>query len=338
MTQGATTPFIRWGILGTGKIARAFAAALQITPDAKLVAVASRSMESAAPFAQEFGAERAHGSYQALADDPEVDVIYIATPHPMHHENALLCLHGGKAVLVEKSFTMNRRQAEEVIALARSKKLFVMEAMWTRFIPAMVEARRIIESGEIGVPANVSADFGFTANFGPEHRVFNPVLGGGALLDLGIYPLSMAAYFLGPVAAVQAQAEMTASGVDMQTVFTLKHEQGGVSTCSCSLRSRSPTELVISGSKGYVRLHDRFHNTSTLSVVLVDGSSRSERTLQLPIAGNGYTHEAQEVGRCLRAGLIESPVMSHDETLAIMGTLDEIRRQIGLVYSADSAN
>ncbi|WP_374362194.1 Gfo/Idh/MocA family protein [Pseudoduganella danionis] len=338
MTQAATSTLIRWGILGTGKIAKAFAAALQITPGAKLVAVASRSMESAAPFAQEFGAERAHGSYQALADDPEVDVIYIATPHPMHHENALLCLNGGKAVLVEKSFTMNRRQAEEVIALARSKKLFVMEAMWTRFIPAMVEAKRIIDSGEIGVPANVSADFGFTANFGPEHRVFNPVLGGGALLDLGIYPLSMAAFFLGPVTAVQAQAEVTDSGVDMQTVFTLKHQQGGVSACSCSLRSRSPTELIISGTKGYLRLHDRFHNTSTLSVVLVDGSSRSERTVQLPITGNGYTHEAQEVGRCLRAGLIESPVMSHEETLAIMGTLDEIRRQIGLVYSADSAN
>jgi predicted dehydrogenase len=265
-----------------------------------------------------------------------VDVIYIGTPHPMHHENALMCLNGGKAVLVEKSFTMNRRQAEDIITLARAKKLFVMEAMWTRFMPSVVEAKRIVDSGEIGKPANVSADFGFTSDAGPEHRLFAPELGGGALLDLGIYPLSMSSFFLGAVTGVKAQAEMAATGVDMQTAFTLTHEGGGVSSCACSLRSRTPTELVISGEKGYVRLHDRFHNTDTITVTLVDGASRNERTLTLPKSGNGYTHEAQEVGRCLRAGLIESPVMPHAETLALMGTLDEIRAQIGLRYPADA--
>jgi predicted dehydrogenase len=330
------TQVIRWGILGTGKIAKAFATALQDTPDAKLAAVASRSVDSATKFGQQYGAERFHGSYQALADDPEVDVIYIGTPHPMHHENALMCLNGGKAVLVEKSFTMNRRQAEDIINLARAKKLFVMEAMWTRFMPAIVEAKRIVDSGEIGKPANVSADFGFTSDAGPEHRLFAPALGGGALLELGIYPLSMSSFFLGAVTGVKAQAEMAATGVDMQTAFTLTHEGGGVSSCACSLRSRTPTELVISGEKGYVRLHDRFHNTDTITVTLADGASRSERTLTLPKSGNGYTHEAQEVGRCLRAGLIESPVMPHAETLALMGTLDEIRAQIGLRYPADA--
>lgn len=330
------TQVIRWGILGTGKIAKAFATALQGTPGAKLAAVASRSVDSATRFGIEYGAERFHGSYQALADDPEVDVIYIGTPHPMHHENALMCLHGGKGVLVEKSFTMNRRQAEDIINLARQKKLFVMEAMWTRFMPAVVEAKRIIDSGEIGVPANVSADFGFTSDAGPEHRLFAPELGGGALLDLGIYPLSMASFFLGPVTGVKAQAEMAATGVDMQTAFTLMHKDGGVSSCACSLRSRTPTELTISGTKGFVRLHDRFHNTETITVTLVDGASRSERTINLPRSGNGYTHEAQEVGRCIRAGLIESPVMPHEETLSIMGTLDDIRAQIGLTYNADN--
>jgi predicted dehydrogenase len=330
------TQVIRWGILGTGKIAKAFATALRETPDAKLAAVASRSVDSATKFGQEYGAERFHGSYQALADDPEVDVIYIGTPHPMHHENALMCLNGGKAVLVEKSFTMNRRQAEDIITLARAKKLFVMEAMWTRFMPSVVEAKRIVDSGEIGKPANVSADFGFTSDAGPEHRLFAPELGGGVLLDLGIYPLSMSSFFLGAVTGVKAQAEMAATGVDMQTAFTLTHEGGGVSSCACSLRSRTPTELVISGEKGYVRLHDRFHNTDTITVTLVDGASRNERTLTLPKSGNGYTHEAQEVGRCLRAGLIESPVMPHAETLALMGTLDEIRAQIGLRYPADA--
>jgi predicted dehydrogenase len=330
------TQVIRWGILGTGKIAKAFATALQETPDAKLVAVASRAVDSATKFGQEFGAQRFHGSYQALADDPEVDVIYIGTPHPMHHENALLCLHGGKAVLVEKSFTMNRRQAEDIINLARARQLFVMEAMWTRFMPSVVEAKRIVDSGEIGTPANVTADFGFTSDAGPEHRLFAPELGGGALLDLGIYPLSMSSFFMGAVTGVKAQAEMAATGVDMQTAFTLTHEGGGVSSCACSLRSRTPTELTISGTKGFVRLHDRFHNTDTITVTLVDGVSRNERTLTLPKSGNGYTHEAQEVGRCLRAGLIESPVMPHAETLALMGTLDQIRAQIGLRYPADA--
>lgn len=207
--------------------------------------------------------------------------------------------------------------------------------MWTRFMPAVVEAKRIVDSGEIGTPTHVSADFGFTATVGPQHRLFNPELGGGALLDLGIYPLSMASFFLGEVAAVQAQAQMATTGVDLQTMFTLLHEGGGMSSCSCSLRARTPTELTISGDKGFVRLHDRFHSTEKISVTLVDGAARSERTLTIPRSGNGYTHEAQEVVRCMRAGLIESPVMPHEETLAIMGVLDTIRGQIGLRYGAD---
>ncbi|MGV7210962.1 Gfo/Idh/MocA family protein [Oxalobacteraceae bacterium A2-2] len=328
---------IRWGILGTGKIAKAFATALQGTEGAELAAIASRTQDSANIFGEEFGVPRRYGSYQALADDREVDAIYIATPHPMHHENALMCLHGGKAILVEKSFTMNRRQAEDIFALAREKQLFVMEALWTRFMPSVVEAKRIVASGEIGKPAHISADFGFNAEFGPEHRLFNPELGGGALLDLGIYLVSMASFFLGPVTGVKAQAEMGPTGVDLQTAFSLTHEGGAVSSCACSLRSRTPTELTISGTQGFVRLHDRFHNTEDISVTLVNGVSRSERRLNLPRSGNGYTHEAQEVMRCLRAGLIESPVMPHAETLAIMGVLDEIRAQIGLRYSADLA-
>ncbi|KQQ33089.1 dehydrogenase [Duganella sp. Leaf126] len=330
------TQDIRWGILGTGKIAKAFASALQDTPGATLAAVASRSVDSATKFGAAFGAQRAHGSYQALADDAGVDVVYIATPHPMHHENALMCLNAGKGVLVEKSFTMNRREAADIIDLARAKNLFVMEAMWTRFLPAVIEAKRIVDSGEIGTPANITADFGFTSDAGPEHRLFNPALGGGALLDLGIYPLSIAAFFLGDVTGVQAQAQMTETGVDMQTAFTLTHAGGGLSSCLCSLRSRTATELTIAGTRGYVRLSDRFHNTESFSVTVIDGASRSERTVTVPRSGNGYTHEAQEVGRCLRAGLIESPVMPHAETLSLMGTLDAIRAQIGLRYPADA--
>jgi len=326
---------IRWGILGTGKIAKAFAAGLRDTPDAELVAVASRSADSAQSFGAQFGVARCHATYQALADDAQVDVIYIATPHPMHHENAMMCLRGGKAILVEKSFTVNRREALDIITLAREKNLFVMEAMWSRFMPAIVEAKRIVDSGEIGVASHVSADFGFASDAGPEHRLFNPELGGGALLDLGIYPLSMSSFFLGAVTSVQAQATLGATGVDVQTAFTLQHEGGGMSVCSCTLRARTQSELTISGDKGFVRLHDRFHNTEEISVTLVNGATRTSRTIKLSHVGNGYAHEAMEVGRCLRAGLIESPAMSHEETLRLMGVMDTIRAQIGLRYSAD---
>ncbi|MES2259782.1 MAG: Gfo/Idh/MocA family oxidoreductase [Pseudomonadota bacterium] len=324
---------IRWGILGTGKIAKAFANGLRDTPDAELVAVASRTVDSAASFGAAFGVARCHGSYQALADDAGVDVIYIATPHPMHHANALMCLNGGKAILVEKAFTVNRREAEDIVALARAKNLFVMEAMWSRFLPAIVEAKRIVDSGEIGKVASVHADFGFAAEAGPEHRLFNPELGGGALLDLGIYPLSLSTYFLGPVASVQAVGELGPTGVDVQTSFSLKHESGTVASGACSLRARTPCELTISGSKGFVRLHTRFHCAERLSVELADGSRRE---VALPFSGNGYPHEAIEVGRCLREGLLESPVMPLSETLHLLEVLDTMRAQIGVRYEADA--
>jgi predicted dehydrogenase len=297
-----------------------------------LAGVASRSIDSAQAFASEFGAGAAYGSYQALADAADVDLVYIGTPHPQHAENALMALHAGKGVLCEKPFTMNLREAEQVVALARAKKLFLMEAMWTRFMPALAEVKRIIASGEIGAVHQVVADFGFKADFGPEHRLFNPLLGGGALLDLGIYPLSIAAALLGPVESVRAQAEMGATGVDVETAFTLKHRAGGLSACSCSLQARTPCELTVSGELGHVRMNTRFHRTESISIVLADGSSR---TVPTPFLGNGYVHEAVEAQRCYRAGLIESPLMTHDETLALMGVMDEIRRQIGLTYGAD---
>ncbi|MDB5936205.1 MAG: dehydrogenase [Massilia sp.] len=322
---------VRWGILGTGKIARAFAEALKYTPGAVLAGVASRSADNAEAFAREFGAAAGYGSYQALADADDVDIIYIGTPHPMHAENALMALNAGKGVLCEKAFTMNRREAEEVVALAREKNLFLMEAMWTRFMPALAEVRRIVASGEIGAVHQVTADFGFVATQGPEHRVFNPSLGGGALLDLGIYPLSIAAALLGPVASVRAQAEMGSTGVDIETAFTLRHSGGGVSACTCSLRTRTPCELTVSGANGHVRMNTQFHRARSITV-LADGQTR---TVDTPFIGNGYAHEAVEAQRCFLAGMIESPGMTHEETLALMGVMDSIREQIGLRYPAD---
>jgi predicted dehydrogenase len=323
---------IRWGILGTGKIAKAFAIALREVPDVELAAVASRSIDSATAFAAEFGVRRAHGDYQALADDAGVDAIYIATPHAMHHENAIMCLQGGKALLVEKAFTLNRREAQEIADLARERKLFVMEAMWTRFQPAMLEAKRLIDTGEIGHVRNLQADFGFPADAGPEHRLFNPELGGGSLLDLGIYPLSMAAFFLGPVKGVRGYGELAPTGVDTQASFVLQHEGGALSACSCSLNARTPTTLTICGDKGFLRLHGRFHHTERFTIGLNDGS---EREFHFPRIGNGYAHEAMEVGRCLREGMLESAAMPLHETVHLMGVLDELRAQIGVRYRVD---
>ena len=325
---------VRWGILGTGKIARAMANGLRDAPGAQLVAVASRSDAGAQAFGAEFGIDTCHGSYQALADDAGVDVIYIATPHTLHAENALMCLAAGKHVVCEKPFTMNAREARAVVELAREKKLFLMEAMWSRFLPAVQEAKRIIASGGIGVPRQVQADIGFAANFPPEHRLFNPDLGGGALLDVGIYPLSMAAFFLGPVSAVQALAEMGATGVDEQVVFSLLHKGGGTSSCACSLRAQTPTEMLISGSLGRIRLPSRFYKPDHLVVEMMDGE---RRVVDAPYLGNGYTHEAIEAMRCIRVGLLESPVMPHADSVALMHNLDTMRGQIGLVYTADQA-
>ncbi len=323
---------IRWGILGTGGIARAFATALKQTSDAALVAVGSRSVESARAFAGDFGAPNSYGSYEELAAAPGIDIIYIATPHPLHAANAMLALEGGKAVLCEKPFTMNLREAEQVVALARAKKLFLMEAMWTRFMPALREVRRLIDAGIIGVVHQVHADFGFSATRDPEHRVNKRELGGGALLDLGIYPLSISCALLGPVASVQAQAVLSDGGVDLTTGWSMKHVSGALSICSCSLRARTPSELTVSGSLGSVRMDSMFHLAKTVTLTLGDGV---KRVIDTPFLGNGYVHEAIEAGRCLRAGFTESRQMMHDDTLATMRLLDGIRSQIGVHYPAD---
>jgi len=320
---------IRWGILGTGRIARDFATGLIDTPDAVLAAVGSRTQASAQAFADEFAVPLAYGSYEDLAASPDIDIIYIATPHPMHAENTMLALHAGKAVLCEKPFALNRREADQMVALARAKGLFMMEAMWTRFMPALAEVKRIIASGEIGAVTQVQADFGFSATLDPEHRVNNLALGGGALLDLGIYPLSIACAILGPAESVQAQAIMGATGVDLTTAFTMKHAGDTLSVCSCSLRARSASELTVSGTRGSVRMERMFHMSERVTVDLESGPSR---TVATPWLGNGYTHEAIEAGRCLREGLLEHPAMALDETLALMGVLDTIRAQIGLRY------
>jgi predicted dehydrogenase len=277
-----TSP-IRWGILGTGQIAHAFATALRDVPDAVLAAVGSRHEGTAQAFAEEFGAHRHYGNYRALAADEQIDVIYVATPHTLHTENTLMCLQAGKPVLCEKPFAINQRQARKVITLARQKKIFLMEAMWTRFLPAIQQAKFLLLQGEIGIPRQLQADFGFAADVGPEHRLYSKELGGGALLDVGIYPLSLAAYFMGEIGDVRAQASLGDTGVDEQTAFTLLHRDGGLSSCLCSINAKSPITLTISGSAGHLHLHAPFFKSQALTIIRADGISR---TVQLPYTGS----------------------------------------------------
>ena len=321
---------IRWGILGCGSIARKFAEGLSAVDDAELAAVGSRTQAKAQAFADEFGAARAHGSYEALAADGEVDVVYVATPHALHKDNTILCLEAGKAVLCEKPFTINAAQARQVIDLARKKGLFLMEAMWTRFLPCLVRVRQLLADGAIGQVRMVAADFGYRADFNPESRIFDPALGGGALLDVGVYPVSLASMIFGDEPLeIAALADLGATGVDEQAAFVLKYPGGRLASLLTAVRTLTPMEATIMGAEGHIRLHTAWWCGSKMTLCV---RGQAEQLIELHPAGNGYDCEAEEVGRCLRAGRTESEVMPLDETLAVMRTLDRIRAEWGLSY------
>ncbi|MBI3851978.1 MAG: Gfo/Idh/MocA family oxidoreductase [Verrucomicrobia bacterium] len=320
---------IRWGILGTGRIARQFAEGLKVLPDAKLVAVGSRTADPANAFGKEFGVSHRHASYEALVNDPEVDVIYVATPHSCHKENSLLALAAGKAVLCEKPFAINAREAGEVITFARQKKLFLMEAMWTRCFPLMVKLRELLKAQAIGEVRMVTADFGFRAEYHEEERLFNPAFGGGALLDVGVYPVSLASMIFGTPTRITSLAHLGKTGVDEEAAIILAHGQGQLAVLHTAIRVETPQEAVIMGTAGRIRIHREWWRPRAMTLSL-DG--RRDETTKFPLKGNGYQFEAAEVMNCLRAGKLESSVMPLDETLSIMKTLDAIRAQWGLKY------
>ena len=338
-------PRIGWGLLGTGGICDQHVRALSYVLEARLVAVGSRDAAKARAFIDaERGAEgpreavRAHGSYQALVDDPEVDVVYVGTPHPDHAPSMALALAAGKAVLCEKPFTVNRREAERAVALARRHGVFLMEAMWMRTVPAMVELKRLIAAGAIGEVVSVSADFGFAANGLPDdHRALNPALAGGGLLDVGIYPLNFAAWVLGPIAKVQASAELGPTGVDVHTVFNLRHTSGRLSQGMCSLRTTTACNATVMGTLGRIDITPPFYAAQRLE--LRRGTQAWEETpvdiIDLPWRGSRYVGQIEEVHRCLRAGLAESPTMPLDESIALVGWMDTMRAQFGLRYPGD---
>jgi predicted dehydrogenase len=334
MTDTATTT--RWGILGPGRIAHKFATGLQAAPGAELVAVGSRSQANADAFADVFGAPKRHDSYEALAADPDVDVIYVATPHPAHMDATLLCLEHGKAVLCEKPFAMNVGQAERMVATAREKQLFLMEAMWTRFRPAIRKAVELVDAGAIGTPELLQIGVGWGSSFDPASRLFDKGLGGGILLDGGVYPISMASHFLGEPSGIASLAHMAETGVDDQAGVVFSYDSGAMASIVFSVRVTPQAIATLTGTEGRIEIHEDWHKPEGFTLRRHDGSTE-EYDFALT-EGNGYQYEAIHVMACLRDGKTESEIMPLDETLAVMRTLDAIRAQWGLEYDADTVN
>lgn len=317
---------VGWGILGAGGIAARFVSDLVKLPDARLVAVGSRSRDRASEFASHHGVERAYGGYAELVGDPDIDVVYVATPHPFHRPHTLLCLEHGKAVLCEKPMGVNAGHVRDMVARARAANHFLMEAMWTRALPVIRQAQKWVEEGRIGEVRMLTADFGFRTGWNPGGRLLNPELAGGALLDVGVYVLALASMvFGGKPDKVQASAHIGETGVDEQTAMVLSYGDGALAMLSCAVRTTTPQQARIDGTEGSIHIPDFWHATqATLSV---RGEDLVEYTGEA-----GYHFEAAEVMSCLRAGNKESSLVPLDESIAIAEMMDRVREQIGLVY------
>lgn len=326
---------IRWGILGCGHIARKFATDLLLIKDAKLVAVGSRSLEKAQAFARDFAAEQAHGSYEALAADPHVDVIYIATPHSLHYEDTLLCLQHGKAVLCEKPFALNARQARTMIETARAQKVFLMEALWSKFLPQYTRLQELINEGKMGTIKSVLVNFGFRPLPPVSPRLYDPALGGGSVMDIGIYNVFLALGILGKPDIIEATMTPAATGVDEQCAVLFRYSNGSMAQLFSTFSTDLANEADICGTAGRLRLTSRFFDTQARLEWFPGRLDTREEIPITPPEGLGYHYEARHVNDCLQKGLTESPIMSFDDTLLLIGTLDAIRKAAGIHYPAD---
>jgi predicted dehydrogenase len=324
---------VKWGILGTGKIARRFMQAAFYVPDAQVVAVGSREQHTADQFGAQFGVPKRYGSYDALIGDPEVEIVYVATPHTLHAENTLAALQASKHVLCEKPFTVNAPQAEQVIQAARAAGKFVMDGMWTRCFPVVREIIRRIQTGELGEIRYLQADFGFRPEFNPTSRLFAPELGGGALLDVGVYPVALAFLVLGAPKQIVSHATLGATGVDELCSMLFLYDNGAQAVLSASLQAEMPKQANICGSQARIHMPAPWWKPSEAYLVRNDGATEH---LLYPYEGDGLQFEIRHVHDCLRQGLTESPWMPLDETLGIMRALDTLRAQWGVRYPSDS--
>ncbi|MEU3298938.1 Gfo/Idh/MocA family oxidoreductase [Streptomyces sp. NPDC006678] len=324
---------IRWGILATGPMATAFTEDLRTVPGADVVAVGSRSQQAAQAFADRFAIPRAYGNWQDLADDPDLDVVYVATPHAHHLAATTLCLEGGKAVLCEKPFALNRSQTASMIAAAERRSLFLMEGMWTFVNPLVRHAQEMIGDGLIGHVTSVHADFSARVPVVPGSRLRDPAAGGGALLDLGTYPVAFAHLFLGPPDHISAWAHLNDQGVDESTAMVLGYDSGAVAVLSCSLAFGSATGAVVHGTEGRIEFPADFYNPRRL-VLHRDGHEPRVVAAE-PQVGNGYGHQALEVMRCLREKRTESALVPLRGSLDVMSTLDRVRALVGVRYPGE---
>lgn len=326
---------IRWGILGCGKIARKFAADLRLVEDAELMAVGAREQSTAAAFAKDFPAKYVHGNYEELVSNAEVDVIYVATPHGLHHEHVMLCLKHKKAVLCEKAFAINYREAKEMIDYAKAQNTFIMEAFWTRLLPHYLKMKDMIAQSKVGKIKYLNAEFGFIPTPPFPTRLYQPSLGGGALLDIGVYPVFLALDVLGKPDHIDAVMTPASTGVDEQCAITFTYHNGAIAQLFCSFASNLATGADIAGDQGRIRLTHRFHGPTT---VLEYYPGIVDTCIVIPFekaSGTGYEYEARHVNECLRNNLKESPVLTHNHTLLLMQTLDIIRAKAGINYPAD---
>lgn len=332
MTNPSSHSSLRWGILGPGGIARAFTSDLR-TAGLDVAAVGSRRRESAEAFAGDFDIARAHGSYEELVADPDVDIVYIATPHPMHAANALLALEAGKHVLVEKPFTLNAAEAAVVRDAAAERGLLAMEAMWTRYLPHMVRVRELVASGALGEVRAVMADHTQLLPSDPEHRLNALELGGGALLDLGIYPISFAWDILGAPLSIAASARLGDTGADTEVATIMAHASGALSTSLSASRAAGPNAASVIGTEGRIDIDRVWYSPTTFRHVGPDGTVHEEYVSQ--IEGRGMQYQALAAERYLAAGLTDSDILPIDETVAIMATLDEVRELVGVRYPGE---
>lgn len=323
---------VRWGILGLGKIARKFASDLQLVPGAMLTGVASRNLEKATAFKNEFNAQHAFGAYDALLASGEVDLVYIATPHHLHRENSLAAIDHGLGVLCEKPAAINLAQLQEIVESARSANCYFMEALWTRFLPSTEKVVEILAGGELGKVLEVEADFCFLAERDFSSRIFDLSLGGGALLDIGIYPLFLAYQLLGVPQEIKADGQLSPTGSDESCSMTLSYTQGRTAQLHASVLYGSAMTARISCEKGYLLLPGRWHEAQSITVIK---AGHEPKTIDCPFPGKGFYHQIVSSQEAYLDGQIENALWSHRDSLAIMKIMDEVREQIGVVYPAD---
>jgi len=314
----------KWGILGAARIADKFVEGLKILPNAERYAIAARSQERAEAFREKHGFAKAFGSYEEMLADPGLDVVYIATTNNLHFEHTMMCLEAGKAVLCEKPFASDLSQVKQMVNKARGKNIFLMEALWSRFIPSMTQFKSEIEHGSIRQPFLLQCNFGFISPFDPYNRIYDPALGGGSIPDIGIYPIFTAMYLFGKPESIEVMSVPAPTATDWTTAILFKHKSKEISMLTSSFEMNLDNEARVYGEGGFLKLHNMFHIPTRLTLHTNDGR---ETEIPLNITGNGYNYEAAEVMDCLDKGLIESPCLPHDFSLELMQVLDEVSRK-----------